>query len=132
MLAAALSLMSGTARADCGNHDPVPFPFTNETVTDTRPGDDPVGTCHGPNCSSYPAPADVPPTLRSKLAPTRDARIAAGDPRPSIAERYADDAAYVAAVRRAAEEQVAERLLLPPDAEALIARAGAGGLDRSR
>ena len=66
------------------------------------------------------------------FAPTRDARIAAGDPRPSIAERYADDAAYVAAVRRAAEERVAERLLLPPDAEALIARAGAGGLDRSR
>lgn len=75
----------------------------------------------------YPLQGAVVP-----FAPTRDARIAAGDSRPSVAERYADDAAYVAAVRRAAQEQVAERLLLPPDAEALIARARAGGLDGAR
>jgi hypothetical protein len=68
----------------------------------------------------------------SPFAPTREARMAAGDPRPSVEERYADDAAYVAAVRRAAEELVAERLLLPADAETLIARAQAGTLGQLR
>ena len=62
------------------------------------------------------------------FAATREARMAAGDPRLSIAERYPDDAAYVAAVRRAAEDLVAERLLLPEDAERLIAAAAAGRL----
>jgi hypothetical protein len=71
----------------------------------------------------YPLQGAVVP-----LAATREERLAAGDPRPSIAERYADDAAYVAAVRRAAADAVAERLLLPADAEALIARAQAGRL----
>jgi hypothetical protein len=71
----------------------------------------------------YPLQGAVVP-----LAATREERLAAGDPRPSIAERYADDAAYVAAVRRAAANAVAERLLLPADAEALIARAQAGRL----
>jgi hypothetical protein len=66
------------------------------------------------------------------FAATWEARITAGDPRPSIAERYPDDAAYVAAVRRAAADQVAERLLLPGDAEALAARAAAGKLDGLR
>jgi hypothetical protein len=63
---------------------------------------------------------------------TREARIAAGDPRPSIAERYADDATYIAAVRAAAEAAVAQRLLLPRDAEALATRAAAGRLDQLR
>jgi hypothetical protein len=66
------------------------------------------------------------------FAATREARIAAGDPRPSIAERYADDATYIAAVRAAAEAAVAERLLLPRDAEALATRAAAGRLDQLR
>jgi hypothetical protein len=76
-------------------------------------------------------PAVVYP-LQGALIPfaaTREARLAANDPRPSIAERYADDAAYVAAVRAAAERSVAERLLLPADAEALVARAQAGRLE---
>jgi hypothetical protein len=51
------------------------------------------------------------------FAATRAEREASGDPRPSLAERYADNAAYVAAVRAAAAEMVAERLLLPQDAE---------------
>src|SRR4051812_29656698 len=54
------------------------------------------------------------------LASTRAEREAAGDPRLSLAERYADNAAYVAAVRRAAAQMVAERLLLPEDAERAI------------
>ena len=51
------------------------------------------------------------------FAATRAAREAAGDPRLSLAERYGDQAAYVAAVRAAAAEMVAARLLLPQDAE---------------
>jgi hypothetical protein len=62
------------------------------------------------------------------FAATREARLAAGDPRLSIAERYPDDAAYVAAVRAAAAELVAARLLLPEDAERQVARAQAGTL----
>lgn len=62
------------------------------------------------------------------FAATPAARLAAGDPRPSIAERYADDAAYVAAVRGAAERMVADRLLLPEDAARALERAAAGGL----
>ena len=54
------------------------------------------------------------------FAATRAEREASGDPRPSVAERYADNAAYVAAVRAAAARMVAERLLLPQDAERAI------------
>jgi hypothetical protein len=54
------------------------------------------------------------------FAATRAEREASGDPRPSIAERYADSAAYVAAVRAAAAQMIAERLLLPQDAERAI------------
>jgi hypothetical protein len=54
------------------------------------------------------------------ISATRADREAAGDPRPSLAERYADNAAYVAAVRTAAARMVAERLLLPQDAARAI------------
>ena len=54
------------------------------------------------------------------FAATRAEREASGDPRLSIAERYADSAAYVGAVRAAAAQMVAERLLLPQDAERAI------------
>jgi hypothetical protein len=50
-------------------------------------------------------------------------RQASGDPRPSLAERYATPAAYVAAVRAAAEALVAERLLLAEDVAGFTARA---------
>jgi hypothetical protein len=50
------------------------------------------------------------------LAATRAEREAAHDPRPSLAERYADAGAYAAAVRAAAAAMVAEGLLLPEDA----------------
>jgi hypothetical protein len=63
----------------------------------------------------YPLQGAVVP-----FAPTEAARKEVHDPRPSIAERYADDDAYVAAVRREAARQVAERLLLPEDAERAI------------
>lgn len=54
------------------------------------------------------------------FAATRVEREAARDPRASIAERYADNAAYVAAVRAAAAQMVAERLLLAQDAERAV------------
>jgi hypothetical protein len=64
------------------------------------------------------------------FAATSAEREAAGDPRPSIAERYADSAAYVAAVRAAAAQMVAERLLLPQDAERAIELAKEDKLSR--
>jgi hypothetical protein len=54
------------------------------------------------------------------FAATRAEREASSDPRLSVAERYADNAAYVAAVRAAAARMVAERLLLPQDAERAV------------
>ncbi len=66
------------------------------------------------------------------FAATRAAREAASDSRLSLAERYADAAAYVAAVRAAAAQQVAERLLLPQDAERAIERAAQDSLAQLR
>lgn len=54
------------------------------------------------------------------FAATKAEREAMGDLRLSIAERYADNAAYVAAVKAAAAEMMAERLLLPQDAERAV------------
>jgi Alpha/beta hydrolase domain len=63
---------------------------------------------------------------------TRVEREASGDPRLSVAERYADNAAYVAAVQKAAAQMVAERLLLPQDAERAIELAKQDKLSRLR
>lgn len=54
---------------------------------------------------------------------TQAARLAAGDTRPSLEERYVDQAGYVAAVTAAANDLVAQRLLLQRDADAIVARA---------
>ena len=51
------------------------------------------------------------------FAETPSERAATGDPRPSILERYADKAAYRAAVVAAAETLVAQRLMLAEDVE---------------
>lgn len=66
------------------------------------------------------------------FAATREERIAAGDPRPSLEERYSSEDAYVEDVRAAAEHLVAERLLLPADAAATVEAARAGELSRLR
>lgn len=71
----------------------------------------------------YPLQGAVVP-----FAPTEAARKEVHDPRPSIAERYADDGAYVAAVKREAARQVAERTLLPEDAERAVEAAKQGKL----
>jgi hypothetical protein len=62
------------------------------------------------------------------FAETRAERLAKGDPRPSLEERYGDHDGYVMAVREAAEDLVAARLLLPADASLLIAQAQLGGV----
>ena len=66
------------------------------------------------------------------FAATKVERERAHDPRLSIAERYADDAAYVEAVRTAAAGMVAERLLLREDAERAMAAAVDGTLAKLR
>ena len=55
-------------------------------------------------------------------------RIAAGDSRPSLEERYATHADYVDAVTAAANGLVAKRLLLPQDAASIIAAAQAAAV----
>ncbi len=54
------------------------------------------------------------------FARTRTERMASGDPRLSLEERYGDHAGFVTAVRQAADESVARRFLLPEDAEVLV------------
>lgn len=56
---------------------------------------------------------------------TLAARLAAGDARPSLEELYGDQAGYVAAVTKAADDLVRERLLLRGDADAIVAKAKA-------
>jgi len=51
---------------------------------------------------------------------TKAERLAAGDPRLSLEERYKDHAGYVAAVKAAAEDLMEEGFLLPEDAARLI------------
>ncbi len=59
------------------------------------------------------------------FARTRAARLQAGDPRPSIEERYAGRSAYLAAVTRAARGLVARQLLREEDVPAVLAQAAA-------
>jgi hypothetical protein len=62
------------------------------------------------------------------FAPTKQERLAAADPRPSIEERYPTKEAYVAAFRKAADDLVAQRFLLPDDAARLVAEAERDGV----
>ena len=57
------------------------------------------------------------------FAKTRAERVASGDARLSLEERYRDHAAYVAAVKTAASAQVRERLLLQEDADRIAEEA---------
>lgn len=59
------------------------------------------------------------------FAKTKAERMASGDPRLSLEERYGTHKAYVDAVKAAAEKAVAERFLLRADADRLIAEAEA-------
>ena len=55
-------------------------------------------------------------------------RMANGDPRLSLEERYGDHAGYVSAVKAAASKAVAAGFLLQPDAEALVKEAEASNV----
>jgi hypothetical protein len=61
--------------------------------------------------------------MRIPFAKTRSEREANNDPRLSIEERYKSEQDYVAAVKRAADTLVKERLLLKADAEAIVQQA---------
>ncbi len=56
---------------------------------------------------------------------TKGQRLASGDPRRSLEERYHDHDGYVRAVERTARDMVRERLLLQEDADRMIAAARA-------
>jgi hypothetical protein len=62
---------------------------------------------------------------RIAFAETRAARLAAGDSRLSIQERYQDHATYVSLVTAAADKLERQRLLLDQDVGAYIAAAEA-------
>jgi hypothetical protein len=81
----------------------------------------PIGTYTGWNLLAR-APKDECSAMGSFIpfARSRAERIAAGDPRPSLEERYATHNRYVEEVRAAAERLVAMRLLLPEDAAAYV------------
>jgi hypothetical protein len=76
-----------------------------------------AGNAEGENCVSNGS--------YLPFAKTRAERIAAGDPRPSIEERYRDRDHYLGEFSRAAAALVREGLLLPQDAAAMLQEAAA-------
>jgi len=64
------------------------------------------------------------------FAATAEERLANGDPRPSLEERYPSHKHYVEAVTRAVAELQEERLLLAEDAERYVATAAAAPVGR--
>jgi hypothetical protein len=61
------------------------------------------------------------------FAKTKEEREKSGDPRPSLEERYKDNTDYVRKLALAARSLIAERFLLPEDAERIIAAARKNG-----
>jgi hypothetical protein len=93
----------------------------------------PLGTYTGFNLYKPPYPAGEMCDRDGSFLPfaSTDAQRASGDPRPSLAARYASRAHYVALVREAAQRLVAERLLLPEDADRYVVHLARGaGLGR--
>ena len=64
------------------------------------------------------------------FATTRAERLASGDPRLSLEERYPSQEAYVEAVARAADELVRDRFLLRRDADEIVRLAEASSIFR--
>jgi hypothetical protein len=62
------------------------------------------------------------------FAKTRNERMAANDPRPSLEERYGTHAAFVEKVKAAAAEMVNERFLMPEDMQRIVADAEASNV----
>ena len=63
------------------------------------------------------------------FAATKVERLASGDPRPSVEERYPSFAEYQSAAHRAIDGLVKDRLLLCEDADDQLARLNQAGLD---
>lgn len=91
----------------------------------------PLGTNMGWNVR---APAFRAPNLCAlsgsfiPFATTKAERLAAGDPRRSLEERYQTHEGYVAAVKHAAEELMEDRFLLKEDADLFISAAEASNI----
>jgi hypothetical protein len=64
------------------------------------------------------------------FARTRQQRLASGDPRPSLEERYGTHEGYVEKVRNAAKRLVQERFLLQEDADRVVREAEASAVLR--
>lgn len=89
----------------------------------------PLGTFTGANVyAAYPGELCDRDGAYLPFAHTWAGRLATGDPRPSLRERYASQGAYVAQVQEASARLVAARLLLREDADRYIqaARSVAG------
>jgi hypothetical protein len=82
----------------------------------------PLGTNVGWNLCKAPREPDLCSLSGSwvPFAKTRGERLAAGDSRLSLEERYKDHEGFVRAVRRAATDLVSERFMLKEDADAFI------------
>ena len=86
----------------------------------------PIGTSLGFNYSAVPQRRDLL-GLSGGYIPfhkTKAARIAAGDSRLSLEERYGTQEGYVSAVGSAAKKLVSDRFLLQEDADRLVRTAG--------
>jgi Alpha/beta hydrolase domain len=91
----------------------------------------PIGTYTGWNYFNKEFFEDGFCTLSGSFIPfaaTKQERLAAADPRLSIEERYPTKEAYVAAFKKAADDLVAQRFLLPDDAIRLVAEAERDGI----
>jgi hypothetical protein len=90
--------------------------------------DAPLGSYFGWNVTSSGFHKDQNCDYTGGMVPfakTRAERLANGDPRPSLEERYGSHAGYVSAVRAAAANAIGKGFLLQADADALVAAAQA-------
>jgi Alpha/beta hydrolase domain len=91
----------------------------------------PIGTYTGWNLGRKDRFENGMCNLQGSFIPfpaTKAERIATGDPRLSIEERYPTKDVYLAAFKKAADDLVAKRFLLPDDADALVKSAQAEGV----
>lgn len=91
----------------------------------------PTGTYMGWNLFNHSFFEDGFCTLQGSFIPfarTKAERLAAGDGRLSIEERYPTKDIYVAAVKKAADKLVSNRYLLPEDAARLVSQAEREGI----
>jgi hypothetical protein len=91
----------------------------------------PIGTYTGWNLFNRSFFEDSFCTLQGSFIPfarTKAERLAAGDARPSIEERYPTKEAYVVAIKKAADALVGSRYLLSEDAVLLVSQAERDGI----